>query len=101
MAILSKAELMDEGSRNIIKFIAALTAAILLIMAAWFVGKPRPPQPAPVAAEASKKPAEPVVEADTAAQPTTDQADAEATYDDGEEIAPISGEPVSEDPAAE
>jgi hypothetical protein len=88
---------MDEGSRNIIKFIAALTGAILLIMAAWFLGKPQPPKPAPVAA-ASKKTSEPVVETEVAGEATADETNDEPANDSSEDIAPISGEPVTEDP---
>jgi hypothetical protein len=83
---------MDEGSRNIVKFIAAVTGAILLLMGAWFIGRPQEPEPVPVAAKVIEKSPKPAVPVEPAAEADSDQ----STDDDGEEFAPINGEPVTE-----
>lgn len=92
---------MDESSRNVVKFIAALTGAILLLMAAWFIGKPTPPpKPKPTAEEiaakekAEKKAAE---AAAPAATPTPEQQAEQSDFDD-DDFGAISGEPSSETP---
>ena len=79
---------MDESSRFIVKFIAAGTGAILLLMAAYFYGvepeaKPMPVPPVDVS--------EPVV-GDTQPQAITEEKDDQSFND--EDVKPIDGQPT-------
>lgn len=78
---------MDESSRNIIKFIAAGTGAILLLMAAYFFG--RGPDSAPGPQAASEKASNPGEQEKPVVKPLTDNEE----YVTDEEIPPITGEP--------
>ncbi|MGB5077782.1 MAG: hypothetical protein WBO17_09910 [Sphingorhabdus sp.] len=85
---------MDDNSRNVVKFIAAATGTILVIMGIWFAIRPPAPQPAsppPANAqvaqpEANSTPDEEVSEPSSDAQ----------RFQEDEEFAPISGEPTTE-----
>ena len=61
---------MDDSSKNIVKFVAALTGAILLLMAAWYFAKARENSDAAAAAatEASALAKEAKEKADKAEQ---------------------------------
>ena len=83
---------MDDSSRNILKFIAAGTSAILLLMAAYFYGLAPQPKPMPSPPAEVTTPAEPIAESQIG---VTQDAEDEVYSD--EEAKPIDGQPT--DPA--
>jgi hypothetical protein len=92
---------MDNSSRNIIKFIATLTIAALLIMAARYYAMSQDAEPQP-AATADKAAPKPEVVGEEVPQDETSAADDEISDADTEivieELEPINGEPSASVP---
>lgn len=80
---------MDDTSRNIIRFIAAGTGAILLLMAAYFFAVSRQPPPVRSVAPRVEIPVKPATEILRPADQLTDPAE----YVSEEEVKPIDGQP--------
>lgn len=97
---------MDDSSKNIVKFVAALTGAILLLMAAWYFAKARENSDAAAAAatEASALAKEAKEKADKAEQVAAEAAEAAAAEENAnaeseaieEEIPMITGSPTAD-----
>ncbi len=97
---------MDDSSKNIVKFVAALTGAILLLMAAWYFAKARENSEAAAAAatEASALAKEAKEKAYKAEQAAAEAAEAAAAEENAnaeseeieEEIPMITGSPTAD-----
>lgn len=92
---------MDNSSRNIVKFIATLTIAALLVMAARYYAMSQDAEPQPVAT-AEKAAPKPEVAGEEVAQGEANATDDEISDADTEivieELEPITGEPSASVP---